>query len=72
MFSCLTYYVVLAYFSDCLQQWTVCGQTGVIGATVTSVVVPELGHEPDLAPTLLPHMVVTTVRDRHKKRQRVC
>jgi len=74
MCSCLKYYVLfvfVAYFSNCLQQWTVCGQTGVIGATVTSIVVPELGHEPDRAPTLLLHMVVTTVRGRHKKRQSV-
>ena len=62
----------MAYLSICLQQWTVCGQTGVIGATVTSVVVPELVHEPDRAQTLLLHMVVTPVRGRHKKRQRVC
>ena len=32
---------------------------------MTSVVVPELAHEPD-------QMVLTTVRDRQKKRQRVC
>ena len=47
------------------------GQTGVTGANVTTVVVADLAHEPDRAQTLLPHMVVTIVRDSHKKRQRV-
>jgi len=71
MFDVLRFVCVCGIFFNCLQQWTVCGQTGVIGATVTSIVVPELGLEPDRAQTLLLYMVVTTVRGRYKKSQRV-
>ena len=55
--------IVSKYFLNLM----VCGRPGIVGVNVTSAVVPEQEHEPDLAQTLLLHMVVMIVRGRRQK-----